>query len=139
MLELIFSYLETWQITKKPLYRTVCEETIRYLVRDMRHPLGGFFSAEMPTLKDMKAIFYTWKLDEIRNILGPEESALFCAYYGVTPEGNFEGRNILHISQRLERFLARTRFRSRGIFREAGIAETDLMESERAAPAPFQR
>ena len=104
MLMLIFSYLETWQITKKPLYGHVCEETIRYLVRDMRHPLGGFFSAEDADSEGHEGYFYTWKLDEIRNILGQEESALFCAYYGVTPEGNFEGRNILHISQRLEEF-----------------------------------
>ncbi|MCE5317378.1 MAG: thioredoxin domain-containing protein [Parachlamydia sp.] len=101
---LIFSYLETWQITKKPLFRSVCEETLGYLIRDMRHPLGGFYSAEDADSEGHEGYFYTWRLDEIKNILGNEESALFCAYYGVSSEGNFHGRNILHITQRLEEF-----------------------------------
>lgn len=101
---LIFSYLEAWQITKKPLYRQICEDIIAYILRDMTNPLGGFYSAEDADSEDQEGKFYTWRLEEIQNVLGKDESALFCEFFNVTPEGNFEGRNILNIKDRLEEF-----------------------------------
>lgn len=103
---LIHSYLEAWQITKKPLYKTVCEEIIGYVLRDMTHPEGGFYSAEDADSEGHEGRFYTWTMDEIQTILGPENSLLFCDFYGVTEEGNFEGRNILHTKLSLEEFVA---------------------------------
>lgn len=103
---LVMTYLEAWQITKKPLYKTVCEEIIEYILRDMQHPEGGFYSAEDADSEGVEGLFYTWKQSEIEKILGKDESALFCAYYGVTPEGNFEGRTILNTPLNLEQFCA---------------------------------
>lgn len=101
---LIMTYLEGWQITKKPLYREICEEIIGYLLRDMQHPEGGFYSAEDADSEGVEGLFYTWKQEEIERLLGKEDSALFCAYYGVTPKGNFEGRNILNTPLNLDEF-----------------------------------
>jgi uncharacterized protein YyaL (SSP411 family) len=100
------SYLETWQATKRPLYRQVAMEILDYVLREMTHPEGGFYSAEDADSEGREGLFYTWTLDEVRNILGKEESQLFCAYYQITPEGNFEGRTILHTPLRLEEFAA---------------------------------
>lgn len=100
---LIESYLETWQMTKRPLYREICREVIEYVLRDMTHPEGGFYSAEDADSEGIEGFFYTWPFEEIQKILG-EESALFCEYYQITPEGNFEGRNILNTPLNLEEF-----------------------------------
>jgi uncharacterized protein YyaL (SSP411 family) len=97
------SYLEIWQITKNPIYRQVCEETLQYVLREMTHPEGGFYSAQDADSDGHEGLFYTWTLDEISAVLGAD-AALFCEFYGVTPEGNFEGRNVLHIPVRLEEF-----------------------------------
>lgn len=98
------AYTEAWQVTKKDLYRIVSEEILDYVLRDMTDPKGGFYSAEDADSEGHEGYFYTWTIDEVRNILGREEAQLFCEFYDVTEEGNFEGRNILNTSFRLEEF-----------------------------------
>ena len=99
------SYLEAWQLTKRPLYRQVCEEILGYILRDMTHPEGGFYSAEDADSEGHEGLFYTWPYTEVMQILGPE-GALFCQFYHITPQGNFEGRNILNTPLSLEEFAA---------------------------------
>lgn len=101
---LVRSYLELWQVTQKPLYRSICEGILNYICRDMTHPDGGFYSAEDADSEGHEGYFYTWTYDEIQTILGKKESHLFCEFYHVTPQGNFEGRSILHTPLRVEEF-----------------------------------
>ena len=103
---LAYSYLEAWQVTQKPIYRQVTTEILDYVLREMTHPEGGFYSAEDADSEGHEGLFYTWTLDEVCNILGKEESKLFCNFYHISAEGNFEGRNILHTPLRLEEFAA---------------------------------
>lgn len=100
-------YLEAWQLTKRPLYRQVCEEILQYILRDMTHPEGGFYSAEDADSEGHEGLFYTWTYAEVNKELGAEGN-LFCEFYDITPEGNFEGRNILHTAMTLEDFSAKT-------------------------------
>jgi uncharacterized protein len=100
------SFLEAWQLTKRPLYRQVCEEILGYVLRDMTHPEGGFYSAEDADSEGQEGLFYTWSFEEVIQTLGPE-GKLFCEFYDVTPEGNFEGRNILHTPTSLDEFAAK--------------------------------
>lgn len=75
----------------------VSRATLDYLLRDLRHPEGGFFSSEDADSEGVEGKFYVWSIDEIRSLLGDEaESAI--AFYGVTEAGNFEGANILTIA-----------------------------------------
>lgn len=98
------SYLEAWQVAKQPLYRTVCEEILDYILRDMTHPEGGFYSAEDADSEGHEGYFYTWKADEVTQILGEEESRTFREFYNIIPEGNFDGRNVIYTHQNLEEF-----------------------------------
>ncbi|MBA3815610.1 MAG: thioredoxin domain-containing protein [Parachlamydiaceae bacterium] len=101
---LAFSYLEAWQVTKHPLYRSVSEEILNYILRDMTHAEGGFYSAEDSDSEGQEGLFYTWTADEIKHIMGANESSLFREFYCITSEGNFESRNILYSKVRLEEF-----------------------------------
>ncbi len=101
------SYLEAWQATKKPLYRQVCEEILEYVLRDMTSPEGAFYSAEDSESEGYEGQFYVWKIDEVENILGPSDADLFCDFYDITDEGNFEGHNILNTPFSLEEFADR--------------------------------
>jgi len=77
----------------------VVEETIGYVLRDLRHPSGGFFSAEDADSEGEEGRFYVWSPDDLRAALGQDDLARQVAgYYGVTAEGNFEhtGRSILN-------------------------------------------
>jgi uncharacterized protein YyaL (SSP411 family) len=91
-------YLHAWQLTGHERYRQVLDETIAYVLRDLRHPDGGFFSAEDADSEGEEGRFYVWTVDEVVAALdGDRELAdEAMAFYGVTPAGNFEGRNILN-------------------------------------------
>lgn len=97
------AYLETWEYTKENFYREVCEELLSYVLKEMRSPQGGFYSAEDADSENQEGLFYTWSWEEIHAILGAD-ATLFCAFYSATPTGNFEGRNILHMSYSLNEF-----------------------------------
>jgi uncharacterized protein YyaL (SSP411 family) len=89
-------YVHAWQVTGEPRYRQVVEETVGYVLRDLRHPDGGFFSSEDADSEGEEGRFYVWTPDEIADILGEPLALAAMEWWGVTREGNFEGRNILH-------------------------------------------
>ena len=81
------AYLHGWQVTGDPLFRTVCEETLDWALREMRGDEGGFHSALDADSEGEEGKFYVWGRDEL------DEEAV--AAFGATEEGNFEGKNIL--------------------------------------------
>ncbi len=92
-------YLHAWQVTGEPRYLQVCRETIEYVLRDMTHADGGFFSAEDADSEGEEGKFAVWSRDEVRDVLtgaglGAHVDEVI-DWYGVTDEGNFEGHNIL--------------------------------------------
>lgn len=99
-------YCAAWQMTHQPFYKEVCCETLDYVQREMTHREGGFFSAEDADSEGVEGLYYTWTGEEILSLLGPEDGALFIDYYGMTSEGNFEGRNVLYVLHRTETFAA---------------------------------
>ncbi len=80
----------------------IAAETKQYLLRDLRHPDGAFFSSEdadsLPTADADHAeegLFYVWTPQQLQAVLGDDAAALI-SFYAVTPDGNFEGNSILH-------------------------------------------
>jgi uncharacterized protein YyaL (SSP411 family) len=107
-------YLHTWQVTGNAFYRSITEEILDYVVRDMLDPAGGFYSTQDTDPTPLRSgdwrsegeeegKFFIWTAEEIRDVLG-DEADRFLAAYGVTPAGNWEGKNILEfvgdVSQR---------------------------------------
>ncbi|GAC1362983.1 MAG: thioredoxin domain-containing protein [Actinomycetota bacterium] len=82
-------YTHAWQSWKLPLYRRIALETLDYLLRDMRHPLGGFYSSEDADSEGVEGKFYVWGYQEFM-ALAPEAAG----HYGVSQRGNFEGNTI---------------------------------------------
>jgi uncharacterized protein YyaL (SSP411 family) len=95
-------YLHTWQITGKSFYRRIVEETLDYILREMTHPAGGFFSAQDADSEGEEGKFFLWTPDEVVAVLGEAEAELFNRYYDVSEQGNFEGKNILHVNEDLD-------------------------------------
>ncbi|MFQ6020210.1 MAG: thioredoxin domain-containing protein, partial [Dehalococcoidia bacterium] len=89
-------YLHAYQLTDRPLYRRIAEETLDYVLREMAAPDGGFYSAQDADSEGVEGKFYVWTRQEIESELGAEDGALLCRYFGVSDEGNFEGQNILY-------------------------------------------
>ncbi len=87
-------YLHAWQVTGRPLYRAVVEETLDYLLREMRVGGAAYASAQDADTAGHEGATYLWTPAELRAVLG-EDYARFAAVYPVTEAGNFEGHNIL--------------------------------------------
>jgi uncharacterized protein len=97
------AYLHAWLVAGEERHRRVVEETIDYVLRDLRHPDGGFYSAEDADSEGEEGRFYIWSLAEFTEVLtgaglSEAEAQDLAAWWGVTAGGNFEGRNILHIA-----------------------------------------
>jgi len=120
--QLAVSYLEAFQITHDPLFAGIARSTLDYVLRDMTHPDGGFYSAEdadsvidpaNPKVKGEGA-FYVWTAAELQQALGPNLYASFAAHYGVEDDGNvqhdphgeFTGQNILYLRQMADPYIA---------------------------------
>ena len=88
-------YLHAWQVTGEARFRQVLAEIVTYVLRDLRHADGGLYSAEDADSEGEEGIFYIWRPEAIRDALG-DRADLAIEWYGVTPQGNFEGSNILH-------------------------------------------
>ncbi|MGQ7794405.1 thioredoxin domain-containing protein, partial [Faunimonas sp. B44] len=79
-----------------PLFRARIEETVDWLVREMRLPGGAFASSLDADTEHEEGLTYVWTAEEIDRVLGAEDAALFKATYGVTRQGNWEGKAILN-------------------------------------------
>ncbi|MCY3543158.1 MAG: thioredoxin domain-containing protein [Chloroflexi bacterium] len=95
---LVRLYLHAYQITGNPMYRRIVEETLEYIRREMTSPEGGFYSAQDADSEGVEGKFFIWLPQEIEDALSEEDGDIVCRYYGVTPHGNFEGRNILRVA-----------------------------------------
>jgi uncharacterized protein YyaL (SSP411 family) len=96
---LTVAYLEAYQATANMLYRQIVEETLAYVAREMTSPAGAFYSTQDADSEGEEGKFFVWSRAEVETVLGPDEAALFCDVHDVTPEGNWEGHNILHRSR----------------------------------------
>jgi len=91
---LLTTYLETYQLTAEPLYRRVAEDILRYLFREMQDEEGAFYSAQDADSDGVEGKYYVFAPDEIIEVLGQKDGENFNRFFGITPEGNFEGMNI---------------------------------------------
>jgi uncharacterized protein YyaL (SSP411 family) len=92
-------YLHAYQTTGEDFYRRVAEETLDYVVREMTDEGGGFYSTQDADSEGVEGKFFVWEKGEVERLLGPDDAALFCAYYNVTEGGNFEEKNILNVTR----------------------------------------
>ena len=88
-------YLRAGQVFDSAWFTDVGLRTLEYLARDLSNDAGGFMSAEDADSEGAEGTFYVWSDAEIREVLG-DTADFAVARYGITPEGNFEGANILH-------------------------------------------
>ncbi len=89
--------LHLFQATGDADFARVARETCDYLLREMRHPDGGFFSTQDADSEGHEGTFFVWTPQEIEHILDRDAAQVFCRAYGVTARGNFEGHTILRV------------------------------------------
>ena len=91
---LIMAYAAAYSATNNHLYLDTAEKTAAYILREMTSESGGFYSAQDADSEGVEGKFYTFTFDEIIRVLGKENGTTFAKIFDITPEGNFEGKNI---------------------------------------------
>src|SRR5262249_33838863 len=95
--------------SRHPPFEIRAHETVAWLAREMRTPQGAFCASLDADSEGEEGRFYVWSHDEIMRLLGVEDGTFFAQAYGVTPEGNFEGHNILNHLNDLPRSIGRSK------------------------------
>jgi uncharacterized protein YyaL (SSP411 family) len=121
--QLVLAYLESAQASSDPFYVDVAEDTLRYVMREMTAPEGGFYSAEDadsvppeqagdPTAHKSEGAFYLWRVAEIDALFAGDGNvaAIVNARFGIETDGNapidpqqeFAGKNLLYAARDLD-------------------------------------
>ncbi len=93
-------YVHAWLVFGEERWKQIITETVAYVLGEMTNDAGGFHSAEDADSPDEhghghEGLSSTWTISELVEVLGPDLGAEAAEYWEATPEGNFEGRNIL--------------------------------------------
>ena len=93
--QLLFLYCDGWQISKNPRYQQIIEETVAWLVCEMRDKNGAFYSSLDADSMDEnghseEGAFYVWQPDIVKALLTPEEFAVASSCFGFDRAANFE-------------------------------------------------
>lgn len=96
--QLVSLYAEAYQLTQIAEYKQVIEQTLEFMDRELSLPEGGFYSSLDADSEGVEGKFYVWEQSEIAELLG-DDADLFCEYYGIAKEPNWEEGNILMVQK----------------------------------------
>jgi uncharacterized protein YyaL (SSP411 family) len=91
-------YLHYFQVSGEQSAHETVEGILDYVLREMTHPDGGFYSTQDADSEGHEGKFFVWDIKEIQQSLGEKDAAAFSAYYNITEAGNFEGKNIPNVT-----------------------------------------
>ncbi|MBT3224508.1 MAG: thioredoxin domain-containing protein, partial [Proteobacteria bacterium] len=95
--QLLAVYASAFTMTQDHTFKAVIDETITWMVRELRDDSGGLFSSIDADSEGEEGAFYVWTPEQIGEVLGQEQGQEFCQAYGVRRGGNFEsGTSVLH-------------------------------------------
>ncbi|WP_075185642.1 thioredoxin domain-containing protein [Teredinibacter haidensis] len=94
-------YTRAWQLSGNPEYKRVAEETLYYVLRELRNEQGLFYSATDADSEGEEGKFFVWQLDELKTLLDEKDLTLLKSIYAITEDGNFEGSIILTLNDDL--------------------------------------
>ena len=133
------TYLEALQVTGRGLYRRIASEILDYVLAEMTSPEGGFYSATDADSEGREGVFFVWRPGEVEELLGGEDARLFCEYFNITAEGNFEdATSIPHITGELEDAAAVLGIEPAAARKKLESARKKLYAAREKRPAPFR-
>jgi hypothetical protein len=148
--QLVLAYLEAGQATNDEFYSAIAEDTLAYVLRDLRSPEGGFYSAEdadsLPpdgSGEKREGAFYVWTDAEIGTLLG-DDAQFVRKRFGIEPEGNapqdpqqeFTNQNLFYTAQSIEDIAARTGRTANDVIDAIGRSRQVLFEARAKRPRP---
>lgn len=133
------AYIDAFLATGAARHADSARKIFEYVLRDMKDPEGGFYSAEDADSEGREGTFYTWTPAEVEQVLDKEEAYIFCRAFGITNEGNFEeGRSIPHIAKRPDELEAGMGMKASEISALLERARPKIFEARKRRIHPFK-
>jgi uncharacterized protein YyaL (SSP411 family) len=152
--QLVLAYVEAAQATGETFYADVADDTLEYVLRDMTHPEGGFYSAEdadsvapedagRPNPQKKEGAFYVWSDDAVAQLLG-DDADIARRRFGIEPGGNapddphgeFAGQNLLYTAQTIDEIAIRSGRAPHDVEAALGRIRQVLFEARAGRPRP---
>ncbi len=99
---LVLAAVDAWQISGDRCFREMALQTLDYVIRDLTDPQGGMYCGEDADSEGEEGTFYLWTRQQVMEVLGDDLGTVYCRSFGVSEEGNFEGKSILFLPQNIE-------------------------------------
>ena len=133
---LVMAYTESYLATKNKFYKETAKEILEYILRDMTHPEGGFYSAEDADSEGEEGKFYLWDADELRNVLDKSESDFAIKVFSIADDGNWideskgmmTGTNILHLKKSTEQLAKEFNLNEKDFFKTLSSIRKKLFD-----------
>jgi uncharacterized protein YyaL (SSP411 family) len=135
--QLVELLLEAHQVTRNPVFARIAKETLDYVLREMVSQDGAFYSGTDADSEGAEGRFFVWTIDQVKAALPEKTADAAIAWFGVTKEGNFEGRTILHLGKPLDDVAGELGTSPEALASEIESARTTLRETREKRVHPL--
>ena len=141
---LSMAYAEAYRATGREAYADVARETLTYAQRDLLAPEGAFYASEDADSAGGEGRFYLWTLDELKQLLSPDDLVLVEQVWGVSKQGNYKeqsqtkpnGQNILHLAAPLPELATQLGMTSKALSQRLEFIRRTLFQTRVQRPRP---
>ncbi len=131
--------LEAYRLTDDEEMSEFARKIFTYVLKDLASPEGAFYSAEDADTEGKEGIFYSWRPEEFKEVLGDKRGAIAARYYGVTERGNFEeGSSVLHRNFDDETFAAAEELSAEQLAKFLEEVRQELLDARNRRERPFR-
>jgi uncharacterized protein YyaL (SSP411 family) len=95
-------YVDAFRLTSDVFFKNIALETADFILRELTDDEGAFYSTLDADSEGEEGKYYLWDYQEVQKIVDPDLQNIFCEYYGLTPAGNFAGKNIPYMNRSFE-------------------------------------
>ncbi|MEP7163932.1 MAG: thioredoxin domain-containing protein [Ferruginibacter sp.] len=127
---------DAYQVTNNKIYEDAIHKTLGFFINEMKQPNGGYYAALDADSEGVEGKFYVWDEKEISHILGAD-AGLYCKWFGVSKNGNWEGKNILNITRTEEIFVAENHISIESLHALINKGNETLLKVRNKRPRPI--
>ncbi len=124
------AYTQSWQQTGNQAHQRVARQTLDYVLRDMTTASHGFYSATDADSEGEEGLFFLWTTQQINTLLKPDDATFINKLFGISKQGNFEGKNILNLPVSLTTFAEQNKRSATDVYQQLDTIR-EIMRQER--------
>ncbi|MCP4596938.1 thioredoxin domain-containing protein [Neptuniibacter sp.] len=129
-------YLQAYEISGNPLFERTAQNTLEYVLREMRNKQGLFYSATDADSEGEEGRFFLWNEAELKEALSDQEFQLAFALYGLENGSNFDGKNILYLPNSLPEVIVSQGYKVNDFFKQLNSINQKLLAARQLRPHP---